>query len=723
MNKLAAYFFIQFCLIVNGYAQSLAVNTDGSTASSSAIMDVKSTLKGVLIPRMSKTEKNAIASPAVGLMVFQNAPDSIGLYYYNGTSWIWMPGIDQLNGSAWQLTGNTGTSPSTQFIGTADAQDLVIKTAGTAAANERMRFVGTGATPGQPVVNNTGVFSGDVFSVYASNTTNGTTSSINNSIGTFAVNGYSSGNGTGVYGEVNGGATSTGTAVWGNYYGTATTASGTSEAVWGTNSTAPAGSGVTAAIATGVRGEALGTAGTAFTMGVLGVNTGTTGSAFGVYGQTSSPSSMGVFGVNLDISAAPAHGMQGQTAALSSAAGLRGFNTAATIGNSQSGFGVRGSANTAPTGTGFVMGVRGDCSGATGSTYGIYGQSASASGFGADAVNTNASGTGLLAIGNNVAATFIGTGSGAAINGTGIGTFSIAKTAASGVGVVGIGNNLTGSITIPATGAGVAGTGTQYGVMGFATTTVSTTGTSTSGSNGAAASAGGYFEVQSAAVAQTWTYVGVRDNTAVLRKIIGPGTVNTIVKDLGNKLVALSAPEAPENLFQDYGQSKLVNGRVHVDIDPVLAKNIAVNDKHPLRVFIQLEGDCKGVFVTNKTQYGFDVVELDGGRSNTPFSYSLTANRADETNPDGSLARYSDERFPAAPGPIVKVKPETKEALNTEILNAVKDEPLTVLPSVTKAAVRTSGGVNSSKPAAEEKNTRTYKRLKRKAAVCKNEIQ
>lgn len=710
--------------ITTGFSQSLAVNADGSVADASSILDVKSTLKGVLIPRMSKTDKNAIASPATGLLIFQESPDSIGLYYYNSTAWIWMPGVNQLNASAWRLIGNSGTLPSTHFIGTTDAQDLVLKTAGSASGNERMRIIGAGATPGQVVTNNTGIFAGDVFSAYANNTTNGTTPSISNTIGTFAINGYASGNGTGVYGEVDGGATTAGSAVWGNLFGTATTASSTSEGVWGTNNTAPAGTGVTAATASAVRGDASGIAGTAFTMGVLGVNTGTAGSAFGVYGQTSSPSAMGVFGVNLDGSTAPAHGIQGQAGANGSAAGVRGFNTAAAIGAGQNGFGVRGSANTVPTGTGFVMGVRGDASGATGSTYGVYGQSGSAAGFGVDGVNTNTSGTGLLVIGNNAAGTFLVTGSGAAINGSGIGTLSIAKTAASGIGVVGVGNNLTGSIFAPATGAGVVGTGTQYGIMGFATTTVNTDGTVIASTNGAAASAGGYFEVQTAGVAQTWGYVGVRDNGAVNRKIIGPGTVNTIVKDLNNKLVALSAPEAPENLFQDYGQAKLVNGRAHIDIDPIFAKNIAVNEKHPLRVFVQLEGDCKGVFVTNKTPLGFDVVELDGGRSNTAFSYSITANRADEINPDGSIARYSAERFPAAPGPMPKNKLETKESLSTEILNAIQDEPLTILPSVSKKASKTSELKNSIQTVVdEEKKPTVPKRLKRKSTVCKNEAE
>lgn len=687
MKLICNFFLINLCIICGLKSQNVGIGIGAPDPS--AKLDVFSTTSGFLPPRIALTAANAAApttSPATGLLVFNTAtagiaPNNVtpGYYYNSGTAvapnWIRL----QAGGTDWNILGNAGTTATTNFIGTTDAQNFVIKTGGSAATNERMRVIGSGVTPGQLVVNNTSIFAGDVFSVYANNTTNGTTASITNTVGTFSINGYSSGNGTALYGELNGGASTTGVAIWGNLYGTATAASSSSEAVWGLNATAPAGTGVTAAVATGVRGEASGVAGTAFTMGVLGVNTGTAGSAFGVYGQNSSPSAMGVFGVNLDVSASPAHGIQGQTGAVGSAAGIRGFNTAGAVGAGQNGFGVRGSANVAPTSTGFVMGVRGDCAGATGSTYGVYGQSASSSGFGMDGVNTNATGTGLLAIGNNAAGTYLTGGSGAAINGSGIGTFSIAKTAASGIGVVGIGNNLIGSIITPATGCGVSGTGVQYGIMGFATTTVITSGASNSATNGAAASAGGYFEVHNAGIAQTWAYVGVREvaGGAGLRKIIGTGTVNTIVKDLDEKYVALSCPETPENLFQDYGAGQLINGKAHIEIDKIFAKNIVVNEKHPLRVFIQLEGDCQGVFVTNKTQKGFDVVELSGGKSNVNFSWSIVANRADEVLPDGSVSKYSEERFAPAPGPQAKVVQEIQSE-NAMVRNLKEDKPAAI---------------------------------------------
>lgn len=98
-------------------AQSLAVNTDGSAASISAIMDVKSIDKGVLIPRMTKAQKNTIITPATGLLIFQNAPDSIGFHYYDGSKWVWVTDSGSADSTVWKTTGNNSIK-SSNFIGT-----------------------------------------------------------------------------------------------------------------------------------------------------------------------------------------------------------------------------------------------------------------------------------------------------------------------------------------------------------------------------------------------------------------------------------------------------------------------------------------------------------------------------------------------------------------------------------------------------------------------------
>lgn len=311
---------------------------------------------------------------------------------------------------------------------------------------------------------------------------------------------------------------------------------------------------------------------------------------------------------------------------------------------STAGFGVLG---TVAGGSG-AAGVRGTGNTANGS--GVTGVGQSATAFGLRAHNTNASGTGALISSNGIAATYLITGSGAAINGSVTGVWA-RTTDAAGTGGIFSGNAAGATNLIG--GSGVSAVGTNIGVAGF----------SSSAANGVLR-AGGYFDTNAG---QSFAYVGARTAANVIRKIEGNGTVNTVVKDLNDKQVVLSAPEAPENLFQDFGQGQLVNGKAHITIDPIFTKNIIVNEKHPLRVFVQLKGDCNGVYVSNETATGFDVVELKGGTTNTKFTYFITANRADEVLSDGSVSKYSDERFAPSMG---AQKTETKA---TRTINDIND--------------------------------------------------
>jgi hypothetical protein len=136
--------------------------------------------------------------------------------------------------------------------------------------------------------------------------------------------------------------------------------------------------------------------------------------------------------------------------------------------------------------------------------------------------------------------------------------------------------------------------------------------------------------------------------------ILSNGTKSTEVKDKNNQERVMFCNESPEVKFEDYGEGQLVNGEVHITLDSVFAMNVSINEKHPMHVFIELEGDCNGTYVANKTATGFDVVELNHGTSNTPFSWHIVCNRANEAGADRD---YAEKRFPIGPG--APKKPET----------------------------------------------------------------
>jgi len=73
-------------LILNlGLGAQVAINTDGSQADASAMLDVKSTNKGFLPPRMTVTQRNDIDNPTAGLIVYNTTTNLPNIY--NGTEW------------------------------------------------------------------------------------------------------------------------------------------------------------------------------------------------------------------------------------------------------------------------------------------------------------------------------------------------------------------------------------------------------------------------------------------------------------------------------------------------------------------------------------------------------------------------------------------------------------------------------------------------------------
>jgi len=94
----------------------------------------------------------------------------------------------------------------------------------------------------------------------------------------------------------------------------------------------------------------------------------------------------------------------------------------------------------------------------------------------------------------------------------------------------------------------------------------------------------------------------------------------------GNQLLYVT--ESPGVWFEDIGGGQLINGQAHIEIDPLFMETIFVDANHPMRIFLQEEGESNGLIVIKDADNkGFTVKEKNGGTSSIAFSYRLMAKR------------------------------------------------------------------------------------------------
>ena len=163
------------------YAQ-VGINTNTPDASSA--LEIESTTGGILIPRMTETQRDAIVSPASGLMIYQTDEIS-GFYFYNGTQWtsVGMSGPQGDQGPQGEAgvagpagpTGNTGPAGADGADGT---QGPVGNTGPAGPQGDQGIQGATGATGPQGLA---GVDGAD------GNDGNGIASTVDNNDGTFTL--------------------------------------------------------------------------------------------------------------------------------------------------------------------------------------------------------------------------------------------------------------------------------------------------------------------------------------------------------------------------------------------------------------------------------------------------------------------------------------------------------------------------------------------------------
>lgn len=211
------------------------------TTSPNGALDITSTDNGLLIPRvaLSATNVATVVTPTTSELVYNTFTSAVGpnqvtpgFYFWDGSLWV---RLNQTNNN-WTLTGNSGTAPATNFLGTTDAVDFITRTNNvertriTSAGNMGVgsltpssklsvggnltvgtTFAPTNAAPtnglrvqGQSVIGKaSGEDSRDIFSSHNSATAYQNITGYPNNTAMRAISGYANGNGIGVFGFAN----------------------------------------------------------------------------------------------------------------------------------------------------------------------------------------------------------------------------------------------------------------------------------------------------------------------------------------------------------------------------------------------------------------------------------------------------------------------------------------------------------------------------------------
>ncbi len=259
------------------------------------------------------------------------------------------------------------------------------------------------------------------------------------------------------------------------------------------------------------------------------------------------------------------------------------------------GWGLNGE-NTSPGGTGVI----GKNSASTGAGYGVYGITNSPTGYGVYGTHLLPGGTAIY-------------GRSWALSGNGIGVYG-GTDSSTGFGVYGVNSATSGS------GVAVYGEtkSPNYG-QGFGVYGKSLGGPGVYGEGGSV----GVYGISTTGYGSYGVYCAGDFRCTGNSSILGTKSAVVATSQGPRKLYS---QESPEVWFEDFGEGQLQGGAAQVNLDPLFLETVTVNEQQPLKVFIQLNGDCHGVYVQRQA-IGFKVVELAGGTSSARFTYRVVAKR------------------------------------------------------------------------------------------------
>ncbi|UAY51964.1 tail fiber domain-containing protein [Ferruginibacter albus] len=136
----------QLVTVTKTFSQNIALNATGSLPDTSAMLDVSSSNKGFLMPRMTTTQVNAIPLPATGLIVYNTTISAFQVNSGTPTSPSWQT-LGTTVGN-WLTGGNSGTNSGSKFLGTTDSVSMRFRTNNTQRmVMDSLGNVGIGSAP------------------------------------------------------------------------------------------------------------------------------------------------------------------------------------------------------------------------------------------------------------------------------------------------------------------------------------------------------------------------------------------------------------------------------------------------------------------------------------------------------------------------------------------------------------------------------------------------
>ncbi len=136
--------FVGFCICPGSFvnAQGIGINSSGNPPDPSAIFDASATDKGILIPRLTTTQRNAISSPTEGLMIFNTTTKCFEAYVLNAWNTSTCPGCvvpavpGSVSGSSSVCTDASGVTYSISAVSGASTYSWSVPSGATITAGQ-----------------------------------------------------------------------------------------------------------------------------------------------------------------------------------------------------------------------------------------------------------------------------------------------------------------------------------------------------------------------------------------------------------------------------------------------------------------------------------------------------------------------------------------------------------------------------------------------------------